>query len=328
MVDRGPGGLGTGVGRTAGGGAPPKQRWAIALAALAVLAGGGVLGTLYFTTPELSFDNTEDLTSSETGDVPTLDELNPDEGLASSPPKAESQADASLRASARDRPIDAATLGTVADVAGDVPCATLSVAAGPGGGLSIRGNYPSDFDVEAFRHRVAGISGVSEIQIDAALVPQPPCEALALADTLPAADAMSLDGAASGTVYAAGELLVFDLQSWASEPRHVSIDFFDPSGQVVHMRPNPVSPDTLLEPGERVQLGNPNRDPDERWYEVSAPFGNAAVLLIASSIPLFPASRPEVEDATVYLNDLRDEISRAGGGVEALALDIELVTDR
>jgi hypothetical protein len=112
----------------------------------------------------------------------------------------------------------------------------------------------------------------------------------------------------------------------ATAPSHLYLDLIDVSGSVVHLRPNPLAPQTLVDPGATVQHGVPPGEERQgvRSYRIGPPFGNAMLLLLSSDQPLFAQQRPEIEEADAYLADLERAILQRQGAVRGLWRDLTI----
>ena len=90
-------------------------------------------------------------------------------------------------------------------------------------------------------------------------------------------------------------------------------------GDVVHLRPSPAVPDSMIDGGSEVRLGSETADAADggRYYQLGAPYGRAVVVALASASPLFTSPRAEVEPATTYLAALEQALAAQGGQVQS-----------
>jgi hypothetical protein len=108
---------------------------------------------------------------------------------------------------------------------------------------------------------------------------------------------------------------------------HLYVDYVDPGGDVVHLHPNPLLPDSMVEGGSEVRLGieAPDSQINARHYQLGEPYGRAVVVALASATPLFSTVRQEVEPATVYLPALEQSLAAQGGEVQGGWQYLEIV---
>ena len=99
---------------------------------------------------------------------------------------------------------------------------------------------------------------------------------------------------------------------------YVYVDYVDPGGDVVHLQPNPAVPEAMADGGSEIQLGVEAADVQTgvRHYQLGAPYGQAVVLALASTAPLFSTMRAEVEPAATYLAALEQALAAQGGEVQ------------
>ena len=110
---------------------------------------------------------------------------------------------------------------------------------------------------------------------------------------------------------------------------HLYVDYVDPGGDVVHLEPSPVVPDSMVDGGSEIQLGTEAADagPGGRYYELGAPYGRAVVVALASAVPLFAGPREEVEPAATYLAALEQALAAQGGEVQGGWQYLDIVAD-
>ena len=88
------------------------------------------------------------------------------------------------------------------------------------------------------------------------------------------------------------------------------MDYFTLEGYVVHLWPNGLEKDHKLVAGGQHRLGDPTGG--GRFWTIGQPFGRELIVAIASARPLFPALRPEAEQAAGYLAELHKALEAAG----------------
>lgn len=117
-----------------------------------------------------------------------------------------------------------------------------------------------------------------------------------------------------------GEPLVI-LARVPGEPVHLTVDYFTADDMVVHLRrPDPGEP--ALSPFDEVLVGNPL---DEPALQITAPFGDELVLVLASPAPLLATPRPAVEEAGAYLDALEGALGDRAPSVLASVLPVTTV---
>ena len=120
-------------------------------------------------------------------------------------------------------------------------------------------------------------------------------------------------------VYRGGDTLTLAVTTHAPGTSFLYVDFFDSTGEVVHMLPTALRPGNRMVSGERVGIGaSPaTAGHNQRIYVVAPPFGTGRVVAFSSPRPLFDGPRPERESAKVYLAALARVLSDAAPGASA-----------
>lgn len=207
----------------------------------------------------------------------------------------------------------------------DFPCADLAPSIADSGILRLAGNVAREADQGRLQASLASLGGISGLDLAVGTRPDPVCLARALAERRMPLAAERVTFNRPERVYHDGESLVADISAAADRGAHVYLDFFDATGTVVHLRPNPLAEATWLEPGGTARHGVPagEQRPEERSYIVTEPYGHNLLLLMASERPLLDARRPEVEPADDYLLALEALIAERPGAIRASTFDIE-----
>ena len=124
-----------------------------------------------------------------------------------------------------------------------------------------------------------------------------------------------------------GDYLVVHTTVPPGPPLHVYVDYVDPGGDVVHLRPNPVAPETMIDGGSALRMGveAPDAADGARHYQLGAPYGQAVVIVLASAAPLFSGLREEVEPAASYLPALEQSLAAQAGEVQGSWQYLEIV---
>lgn len=184
------------------------------------------------------------------------------------------------------------------------------------GMLELRGHVP---DAAARAPLIAALQG----QIGAALplrdalqiLPRPQCALLdgIAALGLPQSEEQLTDTDLVGEnaqvreyAFVEGARLVIDLNA-PDYPAYVYVDYFDASGQVLHLMPNDRTPLRRMAPDQVFAIGR-GTDLDLR---IAPPFGQDIAVAFASSVPLYDGIRPLVEPAAPYLADMQARIADA-----------------
>jgi len=202
-----------------------------------------------------------------------------------------------------------------------VPCARLQTVFDPGtGALQLRGHMPdAGLRGPVLAALGAQVGGAIPL-IDATLIlPRPQCGLLAGVEAvgLPQSDAQVGDPRVIGerpfaaqSGFAGGETLEFEVVG-PDYPAFVYVDYFDASGQVIHLQPNDLVPLHGVAPKEMLRTGLGADGSPAIQITVAPPFGQEIMVTFASSVPLYDGVRPLVEPAEAYLAFLKDAVARA-----------------
>jgi len=120
------------------------------------------------------------------------------------------------------------------------------------------------------------------------------------------------DTYARALTFSGGQQLYFNLTA-PDYPAYVYVDYFDATGNVIHLRPNAYAPLTLIPPAEQLHVGARAAADTGLQITVGPPYGQEIVVAFASSHPLYPSTalRPLSEPASPYLSDLKSAIAAA-----------------
>jgi len=123
-----------------------------------------------------------------------------------------------------------------------------------------------------------------------------------------------------GTGAHIGDALVIDMQA-PSFDGYMYVDYFaDAEGHVIHLLPSGRDSSNLQPQRANLVLGN---NPGARcWPLAGNPGEQQLVTLIATTKPLFPEPRPELDNATDYLPRLTDAINRLPEGSSRAATSL------
>lgn len=129
----------------------------------------------------------------------------------------------------------------------------------------------------------------------------------------------ALDLAGNKTVLADGDPIILDVVM-PDFPAWLTVDYFSSDGSVAHLAPGPFTANRLEVAGTAVEL---------RPGAAGQPYGRDMIVAIASSQPLFKATRPETEQASAYLSALAAALDAAqGAGVRLDATAFLLETHK
>ncbi len=184
------------------------------------------------------------------------------------------------------------------------------------GTLELRGHVPEeDARAPLLDSLRAQIGGALEVRDRLQILPLPQCALLdgIAALGLPQSEEQLTDSDLVGEIgqvrdyaFTEGDRLVIDLTA-PDYPAYVYLDYFDATGQVLHLMPNPQTPLRRLDPGRAFSVGREG-DLDLR---IAPPFGQDIAVAFATSRPLYNGLRPMVEKAEPYLADLQRRIAEA-----------------
>ena len=199
---------------------------------------------------------------------------------------------------------------TLQQILSGYSCAGLSGQLGSDLNGTVSGFVETAADAARLKAQLANL-GDARFTTDVAVRGKPYCNVLKTLATdtreqASVAPAIQLDR--SSAVYKVGQVLT--VKATAARSGLLYVDYIDPSGQVVHLLPNPVEPQNRVNAGQQVLLGKPkgSNGPNDRVYEISPPYGPNMIVAISSTEPLFPSARPEVEDAKTYLPALQERL--------------------
>ncbi|MBP2306789.1 DUF4384 domain-containing protein [Azospirillum melinis] len=208
------------------------------------------------------------------------------------------------------RPTTAEARKEVDAAVGRLTCAGVEITE-TGKGLRISGYVGSVEDADVLKAVLTALPPGSDLDAQVAVRPWPLCEALGIAGLAGGpegnphgreSDAPTLSFNRPSLVYRKGETL--EITVTAGMPGHLTVDYIDGDGSVIHMVPMRLRRDDHVEAGRPVMLGVAKSATD-RIYTISPPFGPAMILALVTRDPLFPADREEVEPAGPYLAGLR-----------------------
>jgi hypothetical protein len=175
-------------------------------------------------------------------------------------------------------------------------CASLGYSVAPDRSVRVSGFAANPGDIDRLRNNVGRISGISRVVLDVGVRIWPYCEAVAVLQ--PAVEHMPAPGPSlalvtPGTGAHIGDALVIDIQA-PSFDGYMYVDYFaDAEGHVIHLLPSGRDSSNLQPQRAHLVLGN---NPGARcWTLAGNPGEQQLVTLIATTKPLFPEPRPELD---------------------------------
>ncbi len=183
--------------------------------------------------------------------------------------------------------------------AAGLPCASVTVRDGPSG-PRLSGFVSRQRDLAALREFASGLPHVADVEMSELAVREPPfCRVLlALAPFRPAdrsEDGLAVELDDLDGEYHRGQDLIIDVAAPTGRPGHLTVDFIDPAGDVSHLMPSPLYPQSEVGAGATVSLG---RTADGRHlFTIGPPFGQQMILAVWTAEPLF--DRREILGGTV-----------------------------
>ncbi|MWD30191.1 DUF4384 domain-containing protein, partial [Aquicoccus sp. SCR17] len=202
-----------------------------------------------------------------------------------------------------------------------VPCARLQARFRPEtGALELIGHVPEEGAaasvLAALRDRMgADIPVTSNLRV----LPRPQCQVLGAVEAVGLPQStdqitnrllVGEDTHAREFRYAEGDRLVLDLSA-PDYDAYLYVDYFDASGQVIHLQPNETVPLDLVPAKSAQQVGARNEGEPGLSITIGPPYGQELAVAFAASEPLYDEPRPLVEPAGPYLDFLRERIAAA-----------------
>jgi eukaryotic-like serine/threonine-protein kinase len=190
-------------------------------------------------------------------------------------------------------------------------CADVKTALADDGSLNVTGFVSNDADPASLRRALGAIPGIKVINVAIPTYLAQHCDVIKLLDdrgALAGAAKPRLDLNIPGLTYRDGDLLV--VRTTAAINSYIYVDFFDNTGQVVHMKPLPKQRNDIVPAGQVVTLGTDNPESKDAAYEMTAPFGPNLIVAIAARQPLFEPRTKGEESVQPYLTTLAQALAR------------------
>ena len=201
-------------------------------------------------------------------------------------------------------------------------CAALHVRSSADGTIAVFGSVADEASRAKLQTVAATLPAAPRAELSVDIIPAPLCRSVVQIDNLPregVATAGVIEAKLLGNpILHENQPIQVEVDSLASYPIVVRIDYFTLDDQVLHMWPNEFIAATPVAPGEKKRFLHRRPDgPDPDWLVGGAPFGTELISVVATPRPLnLGAKRPMIEPASTYLKDLTNalRLMRATGG--------------
>jgi hypothetical protein len=195
-------------------------------------------------------------------------------------------------------------------------CGSVSSTLAPDRSIRVSGHVATAGDLARLRRDVTAIAGKTEPSFDVRLMPRPHCDMVAL--LAPLSEPAVRDGLSLAFVGNASGVRIGDKPSLAVRApgfdSYLYIDYFDSGGQVLHLFPNGHDRFNLRPWRNRFVLFK------SPLWTVCGNIGRQLVTIVAAAKPLFPARRPDVENAQDYIGALAGALGKIAPGKAAAGL--------
>ncbi|QDY71243.1 DUF4384 domain-containing protein [Qingshengfaniella alkalisoli] len=200
-----------------------------------------------------------------------------------------------------------------------VPCARLQAVFEPdSGSILLTGHVPEEALLTPVTDSLQQLlGGAIPVRDSVRVLPPPQCGVLRAVSTvgLPQSTDQFTDSRLIGQTaqareyfYNGGDRLSFDLTG-PDYDAYLYVDYFDASGQVIHLEPNTQVPLRQLSSDQEATIGAPSANHPSLEISIGPPYGQEIALAIATSVPLHDGTRPMVEPADPYLDFLRERVA-------------------
>jgi hypothetical protein len=193
-------------------------------------------------------------------------------------------------------------------------CARVSVSL-QAGVVDLGGRVASTSQGADIRKIVEGVKGVTQVKEKFDIIPRPFCTVLELLEPIKkqAEDrgidlVTSLNKAGNLPDYYDEESLIIRGKIPTQFNSYVYVDYYGADGMVGHLLPNPAETTNRLESNRPLTVGQP--DGPSPFIINANPPGLELITIIASKMQLFSGLRKNPEPAELYLNELRQALSK------------------
>ncbi len=218
------------------------------------------------------------------------------------------------------------SVASLTPILAGIPCSLLT-ASMRDDALLVEGYLPREFSLVQLKERLGAASGTKNMSFDIRTLNAEDCGVIATfapywTRNRESGAATSVRTKQADAEMHEGDSLILDITT-PGYGSYVYIDYYMLGGNVVHLVPSPRAEDNQAPPNYSATVGGVG------GWAVSQPFGSELIVLLATSVPLFEAIRPEQESRADYLSALRKQLEQiAKYGSEQLSADFVQVTTR
>jgi serine/threonine protein kinase len=227
--------------------------------------------------------------------------------------------------------VPAPTADAIAAALARVPCSAL-VGTVRGHTLGVHGFLSKEVGAAGLAETLSAMPGVATVKLAVQPVAPDKCAAISVFAPYWAAHRRAGGGAAirlagtkagAGAVLSAGESLMVDVTTPAAES-FIAVDYYVLDGSVVHLLPNPQTPDNRAPPNYTATIGSLGQ------WAIGKPFGTELLVLLTTPVPLFATTRPVSEPRAEYLADVAKQLEQIGArhGAGKVGVDFLQITTR
>ena len=212
---------------------------------------------------------------------------------------------------------------TVDRVVAGLECSEVSAVVTPAGLVELSGYVASTDERDRLFSALGNIDGVSGVDGAVDVYTWPFCEAIGLlrrhtsvGPTDPSRPQMRPGQPPDS--YEAGDNLALHISASDAFDGYLYVDLIASDGTVLHLLPEQLLPDNIVEAGRTVAIGGDpeTAGPNDRLWTIARPLGDKMLLAISTPTPLFDDIRPVQETAADYFPELEESlagIARLGG---------------
>lgn len=212
---------------------------------------------------------------------------------------------------------------TVERVVTGLECSEVSAVVTPAGLVELSGYVASADDRDRLFSALGNIDGVGGVDGSVDVYTWPFCEAIGMLrrhTSVGTADPSrpQIRPGQPPDSYEAGDNLALHISASNAFDGYLYVDLIASDGTVLHLLPEQLLPDNIVEAGRTVAIGGDpdTAGPNERLWTIARPLGEKMLLAISTPTPLFDDIRPVQEPAADYFAELEESlagIARLGG---------------
>ncbi|WP_424985113.1 DUF4384 domain-containing protein [Microbulbifer sp. S227A] len=200
-----------------------------------------------------------------------------------------------------------------------VPCSRLQVEFDPvSTTLTVKGHIPeNDLRGPVLTALQAQMGADIAVSDDMLVLPRPQCGALAGIASVGLAQStdqitnpllIGEDTHVRSLSFVRDDRLYFDLRA-PDYDAYLYVDYFDADGNVLHLAPNEMVPQSVVPARSVWQVGARSAGDDGLQILIGPPYGQEIAAAFAASAPLYDTPRPLIEPAPGYLAWLRERVA-------------------